>query len=157
MVKSKSLVRPWRVTQSPEPGSDRSIAKYVVVFMARGIFSNLQYAFGHFASEGFNSDQIFPCALEAIWIPGSVGLYVRAITADGASPNRKYFNLHKLENQKNVKDDVVYWAYDLWIPLRKIYFICDVSHLIKTTRNQIKNSHRNLNTRNLIVSLKIFS
>ena len=49
MVKSKSLVRPWRVKQSPEPGSDRSIAKYVVVFMVRGIFSKFQYAFGHLA------------------------------------------------------------------------------------------------------------
>ena len=82
---------------------------------------------------------------------------MRAITADGASPNRKYFDLHKLENQENFKDDVVYWTYNLWIPLRKIYFICDVSHLIKTTTNNIKNSHGNLNTRNLIASLKIFS
>ena len=32
--------------QSLEPGNDRNIAKYVIVFMVRGIFSNLQYAFG---------------------------------------------------------------------------------------------------------------
>ena len=32
--------------QSLEPGSDRNIAKYIIVFMVRGIFSNLQYAFG---------------------------------------------------------------------------------------------------------------
>ena len=66
--------------------------------MVRGIFSNLQYAFGHFAS-----DQIFPCPLEAIRILESIGLCVRAITFNGTSPNRKYFNLHKLENQENVK------------------------------------------------------
>ena len=42
----------------------------------------------------------------------SIGLYVRAITADGASPNRKYFNLHKLENEENVEDGVVYWTYN---------------------------------------------
>ena len=142
--------------QSLEPGSDRNIAKYVIVFMVRGIFSNLQYAFGHFASEGFDSDQIFPCALEAIRILESIGLCVRAITADGASPNRKSFNLHKLENQENVKDGVVYWTYP-WAPLRKIYLICDVPHLIKTTRNNVENSHGNLNTRNLMVSLNIFS
>ena len=139
-----------------EPGSDRNIAKYVIVFMVRGIFSNLQYAFGHFAGEGFDSDQIFPCALEAIRILESIGLCVRAITADGSSPNRNYFNLHKLENQENVKDGVVYWTYNPWAPLRKIYFICDVPHLIKTTRNNIENSHGNLNTRNLMVSLNIF-
>ena len=149
--------QPATEKQPLEPRSDRHIAKYVIVFMVRGIFPNLQYAFGHFASEGFDSDQIFPCAPEAIRILKSIGLYVRAITADGASPNRKYFNLHKLENQKNVKDGAVYWTYNPWVPLRKIYFICDVPHLIKTTRNNIENSHGNLNTRNLMVSLKIFS
>ena len=75
--------------------------------MVRGIFLNLKYAFGHFASEGFDSDQILPCALEAICILESIGLYVRAITADLASPNRKYFNLHKLENHQIAKYGVV--------------------------------------------------
>ena len=37
---------------------------------------------------------------------------MRAIKTDGGSPNRKYFNFHKLENQENVKDDVVYWTYN---------------------------------------------
>ena len=69
--------------QPLEPRSDRDIAKYVIVFMVRGIFSNLQYALCHFASEGFDSNQIFSCALEAIRILESIGLYVRAITADG--------------------------------------------------------------------------
>ena len=82
--------------------------------MVRDIFSNLQYAFGHFSSKGFDSDQIFPYALEAIRILESIGLYVRAVTADGASPNRKYFNLLKLENQENVKDGIVYWTYNPW-------------------------------------------
>ena len=117
----------------------------------------MQYAFGHFASEGFDSDQIFPCALEAIWILESIELHLRAVTADGASPNRTYFNLQELENQENVKDVVVYWTYNPWSPLRDIYFICEAPHLIKTTRNKIGNMHGNLNTRNLMVSLKIFS
>ena len=77
--------------QSLEPGSDSNIAKYIIMFMVRGIFSNLQYAFGNFANEGFDSDQIFPCALEAIRILESIGMCVRAITEDGASPNRKVF------------------------------------------------------------------
>ena len=44
----------------------------------------------------------------------------------------------------------------LRVPFTKIYFICDVPHLMKTTRNNIENSPANLNTRNLMVSLKIF-
>ena len=80
---------------------------------------------------------------------------MRAITADGGSPNRKYFNFHKLENQENVKDDVVYWTYNPWTPLRKIYFICDVQHFIGTITINIEKSHGSLNTRNFMVSLKI--
>ena len=68
-----------------------------------------------------------------------------------------YFNFHKLENLENVKVGVVYWTYNPWALLRKIYFIFDVPHLIKTTRNNIENLHGNLNTRNLMVSLNIFS
>ena len=92
--------------QSLEPGSHRRIVKYIIVFMVRGFFSNLQYAFGYFAVKGFDSEQIFTCTLEVISILESIGLCVRAITADGASPNRKYFNLHILENQE--KDNIVY-------------------------------------------------
>ena len=95
--------------QSLEPGSKRDIVKYVIMFMVRGIFSNLQYAFGHFASEGFDSGQICSYALETIQMLESIRLYVREITADGASPNGKYFNLHKLENQEHVKD--IYYSY----------------------------------------------
>lgn len=42
--------------RSLEPGSDRDCGKYAIVFMVRGISSNLQYAFSHFASKGFDSD-----------------------------------------------------------------------------------------------------
>ena len=95
--------------QSLEPGSKRDIVKYVIMFMVRGIFSNLQYAFGHCASEGFDSGQICSCALETIHMLESIRLYAREITADGASPNGKYFNLHTLENQEHVKD--IYYSY----------------------------------------------
>ena len=64
---------------------DRSIAKYVVVFMVRGLFSSLCYPFGHFASEGFNSDQLYHCAWEAVGILESLSLKVRAVIADGAA------------------------------------------------------------------------
>ena len=45
--------------------SEPSLARYVIVFMVRGIFSSLCYPFGYFAS-GFKGDQIYHCAVEAI-------------------------------------------------------------------------------------------
>ena len=39
---------------------------------------------------------------------------------------------------------------------RKVYFICDVPHLIKTTRNNLENSQWNKKTRNLLVYIYPF-
>ena len=117
--------------QSLEPGSDRNIAKYVsnCVYGERYFF---KLAVCIWSREGSDSDQIFHCALEAIRVLESIRLYVRAKTADVVSPNRKYFNLHKSGNQKkDAKDDVVFWIYNPWAPLRKTYFICDVPPLKK--------------------------
>ena len=99
-------------TASSDP--DRQLAQYVIVFMVRGIFSPLCKAIGHYVSSGFTSDQIYPCAWEAIRILESIGLKVRAIVADGASPNRKFFRIHMTE--ENVCDGVVYWTWNKWVP-----------------------------------------
>ena len=92
------------------------LAKYVIVFMVRGILSKLCYAFGHFASEGFTSDQLYPCVWEAIRILESIGLKVRAVVSDGASPNRKFYRLHKMFAEDNVEDGVVFWTLNKWCP-----------------------------------------
>ena len=79
------------------------------------------------------------CAVEAIQVLESIGPNVGAITANGALPNRKYFNLHKLQNKENVKDGVVYWIYPHWTNpeagFQRTYLICDISHLMKTTNS----------------------
>ena len=79
------------------------MAKYLIGFMVRHIFSNLQYAFDHSASEGFDCDQIFSFALEAIPILEYIVLYVGVIAGDGALSNRKYFNLCKLQKKEKFK------------------------------------------------------
>ena len=44
---------------------DRDLASHVIVYMVRGIFSNLSYPFAFFASSGFTAAQLYPCTLEA--------------------------------------------------------------------------------------------
>ncbi|XP_065678109.1 uncharacterized protein LOC136093118 [Hydra vulgaris] len=114
--------------------SEPTLPKYVIVFMVRGLFTSLCCSFGYFASEGLRSDLLFSCAWEAIFVLESIGLKVRCIVADGSSQNRKFFQLHFIEGLNNFKDDCVYWTKHKWHPDRKIYFISDVPHLIKTTR-----------------------
>ena len=47
------------VSRDISANNNPDLAKYVIVFMVHGIFSKLCYAFGHFASEGFTSDQLY--------------------------------------------------------------------------------------------------
>jgi hypothetical protein len=68
-----------------------------------------------------------------------VDLWGVAATADGGSPNRKFFKLHKgLQNPLHA--GVIYYTINLFAPQRKLYFFADVPHLIKTTRNCLYSS-----------------
>lgn len=131
--------------ESPEK---REMTRYVNVFMVRGIFTKLVYPFGYFGSPGLSGEQLFPCALEATRILERIGFKVRAWICDGASPNRKLFKLCE-----SFEDgDTTYWTTNPFDHSRKIFFFSDFPHLLKTTRNNLENSHGNLNTRNLHVS-----
>ena len=133
---------------------ERDLATHVLTFMARGLFKHFNFPIGYFASVGFNSDQLFPCVWEAVRVLECMGIKVRAFVCDGASPNRRFFRMHQLPDKSNVSEDgVVFWAWNRFAKGRKIFFICDTPHLIKTTRNNMENSHGNRNTRQLMVSM----
>lgn len=134
----------------------KDLATHVLSFMARGLSKRFNYPIGYFASVGFDSDQLYPCVWEAIENMESLGLKVRALTCDGASPNRRFFKIHQLFDDENVSEDgVVFWTHNRFDSSRKIYFFSDPPHLVKTLRNNLENSHGNRNTRNLIVSFYI--
>ena len=125
------------------------LAKYVNVFMVRGIFSNLESTIGYHASSGFTGDQLFPLVWEATRVLEAIGFKVRSWVCDGASPNRTFFKINGILN----KIGISYYVINRFAPERKIYFISDVPHLIKTTRNNLENSHGHMNTKNLHVSI----
>ena len=68
---------------------ERDFAKYVNVFMVRGIFSNLCYPFGYHASTGFNADQLFPLVWDASPVLECIGFKVRVWVCDGATTKQK--------------------------------------------------------------------
>ena len=112
----------------------QDFATHVIACMVRGIFTNLVYPFGFFASLGFTTAQLFPCTMEAISIIESIGLKVRVLTSDGATPNRKFFDMLTVE-----EEGYIYWTTNPHDESRKIYFMSDVPHLQKTTRNCLEN------------------
>ena len=62
-------------------------------------------------------------------------LWVCATVSDGASPNRKFYELHAALVGKEFSADVVHRTINLFAPARYIYFFSDAPHLLKTSRN----------------------
>lgn len=124
------------------------IAKQLLVFMVRGLFSNLSFPYVHFATRGVTGAALFPIVWEVIEHLESIGLKVMCVTSDGASPNRRFFRLnnggkftHKTQNPY-ADDD------------RDVFFISDPPHLIKTARNCLSHSGPS-GTRHMSVGLRI--
>lgn len=78
------------------------------------------------------------------------GFKVIVITGDGASPKRNFFKMHTTSNQEEV-------TYKTKNPYsedgKEIFFMSDVPHLMKTTRNCWLNSFGHSQMRALWVSI----
>ncbi len=60
-------------------------------------------------------------------------IQVIAFVCDGAKPNRKF--MKTLGVKEHMKNGITYKTVNRYCRDRFIYLICDVPHLIKTTRN----------------------
>ena len=78
-----------------------------------------------------------------------LGLRVRAWTCDGASANRKFFQMHEAVGVGTYQG-ITYSIVNRYDHDRVIYFICNAPHLIKTVRNHLVNSHGNQNSKSLM-------
>ena len=65
------------------------IASHALVFLVRGVCTELKFALAHFATTGITAAQMMPLFWEAVGILETpCNLWVIAATLDGASPNR---------------------------------------------------------------------
>ncbi|XP_046579981.1 uncharacterized protein LOC124287470 [Haliotis rubra] len=116
----------------------RKLATSMLVVMVRGITTSLKYPFAAFTTLVVTADLLY----NMIWncvktLEIDCGLKVLFVTCDGASPNRKFFGMHKEENSQLL----TYFTWNTYAtPRRKLFFISDVPHLMKTTRNCFANS-----------------
>ena len=62
-----------------------------------------------------------------------IGLNVICVVADGAKPNRRFMKDHS--HKEGMKNGIVYKARNIYNPSMFVYFMSDVPHLMKTTRN----------------------
>ena len=94
--------------------------------MVRGVASDLKYILGYFSTENLTSYQFLEL---------SCNLWVCAAVSDGASANRKFYDLHVGLVGSDCSTDVVHKTVNLFDPSRFISFFSDAPHLVKTARN----------------------
>ena len=72
------------------------IASHALAFIVRGMCTELKFCLAHFATTGITAAQLMPIFWEAICVlEVTCNLWVIATTSDGASPNRRFYRLHK--------------------------------------------------------------
>lgn len=116
------------------------LATHALVFLLRGVCTNLKFALAYFATTDVRCEQIFPVFWEAVYIlEVTCNLWVIAATSDGASSNRAFYRMHNALDGDSGKN-VCYRTINLYAKYRFIYFFCDAPHLVKTTRNCLAHS-----------------
>lgn len=130
--------------------SKPTLATHMVVFMVRGMFSSLRFPYAQFPCSSLNGHTLYALVWECISHLETIGFKVLALTADGASCNRKFFRMHRQKRETCFphKTANIYADED-----RPIFFFSDPPHLMKTTRNCWANSFGHSHTRNLWVSV----
>ena len=114
-----------------------NVSSHMLLFMVRGMCSTLEFPYAHFATRGITADSLYPIVWEAVQHLESCGMYVIGFCCDGAYRNRKFFKMH------GQSSDLTYKTPNPICPNREIFFISDVPHLLKTTRNCWANSFAN--------------
>ena len=123
-------------------------ASHVLAFYVRGIATKFQFMLRYFFTRNLVSYQIIPIFWRGVAILQlKVNLNVVAAISDGASPNRRFYQLHNSFGGNISNTDIVYKTKKLFSPGRWIWFFADAPHLLKTSRNCLLNTGSGLNSR----------
>ena len=130
------------------------LATHIFLIFIRGIFFHLNFPLAQFPSHGIAAYQLYPIVTEAIMRLELHGFKVISLTSNGAASNRKLYQMMHVDTPVTQCGSSIkycmpnpYTAED-----RKIFFISDVPHLLKTTRNCWANSFGHSYKRQLWVS-----
>ena len=135
--------------QSMRDNQSPKLAKHMLVLMVRGLITPIDFPYAQYATTDVTADLLFPIVWDVIRHLEVAGLQVHCVVGDGASSNRRFFRMHRSDTE-----EVTYRVKNPYSNDndRYLYFISDVPHLMKTTRNCWSNSFGHSNTRGLWVS-----
>ena len=116
------------------------LATHALVLFVRGIATDLKFALANYETKGVTAYQLVSIFWKAIAVLElTCNLWVAAATSDGASPNRKFYQIHFGLDGGSDKG-VTYRVKNLFSLDRYIYFFSDSPHLLKTSRNCLYHS-----------------
>ena len=124
-----------------------TLANSMLTFMVRGIFIQLCFPYVHFPCKSITGDLLYPLVWEAVQRLEMCGFKVLATICDGASNNRHFIHMHSGVKAVRGGDSLVYRTKN---PFSRdpdrcfLYFVLDVPHLMKTSRNCWANPIRRL-------------
>ena len=125
-------------------GDEDVMATHALAFLVRGMCSDMKHIIAYYFTENVTSYQLMSVFWKIVGVlEVSLNLWVIAAVNDGASPNRKFFELHSMfmsDVENEVVSDVVYKVNNLFAMDRFIFFFPDACHLIKIARNCLYNS-----------------
>ena len=125
---------------SDSSSSNEQLAKTMLVFMVRGLFSSLEFPYVQFPCTTISGDLLFDPRWQAVERIERCGLKVLGVTADGASPNRRLFKIHNPSPGSFTHKVPNPYSTDG----RDLLFFSDPPHLLKTVRNCFASKSRNL-------------
>ena len=111
-----------RSLNNDNPGLHWPLTKSMLVFMFRGLFTNIALAFAQFPVTSVKGHNIFPLLLEAIGRLNRMGCVILGITCDGAVPNWKLFCMHTKPECNN--PDATYKTVNIFSNNEKELFLC---------------------------------
>lgn len=127
------LVQFERSLETPETNlTCPPLAKTMLAIMVRGVCTKLRLPYAQFTCVNLTGEQIYPLFWEAVFRVERCELKVIGATFDGASPNRRFLQLHCPATTNS-------FVYKVKNPYtreeRDIFFFSDPPHLMKTVRN----------------------
>lgn len=101
-----------------------------------GLTSSLRFPAAYYFTNNATGYQIYEMADKCVHALKLIGLSVLCLVSDGARSNRKFYEILSGKSNSFYPNYKTVNTYDRRQPL---YFIYDVPHLIKTTRNNFEN------------------
>ena len=97
----------------------------MLMFMVRGLFTNLKFPYVQFPANSTKGANIFPLVCQAMKHLSRLGLHVITVTCNGASDNRRIFSIF------NDKATLSYKTVNIFSANRnEVFFISDPTNLV---------------------------